>query len=202
MSDETKCKILWVQDEHDGPLNGLALYKNQKVWFARIPEQRDIDAVIAPKSVSDETASTEKKTDEELLEIDVDNWDLPDDEDEDTETEMILFRGKMDKRQYRLLRLSEQDLLAVTDNHINYCRETGAPVIHGAPRVVKIKKEKGPDNNQETAVKEEGKSEKKVSNEFTHAIVSFNITGAHVATIKQSDFANYWVEHEVITEVM
>ncbi|CAH6420091.1 Hypothetical protein HVR_LOCUS1095 [uncultured virus] len=29
-------KILWVHDDFDGPVNGLAEYKGEKVWFERI----------------------------------------------------------------------------------------------------------------------------------------------------------------------
>lgn len=30
-----KVKIIWVQDDIDGPMNGLAEYKEEKVWFSR-----------------------------------------------------------------------------------------------------------------------------------------------------------------------
>lgn len=32
----TQTKILWVQDEYDGPMNGLSEYNEEKVWFSRI----------------------------------------------------------------------------------------------------------------------------------------------------------------------
>lgn len=37
-------KILWVQDDHEGPMNGVAEYDGDKVWFARI------DGVTIPSS--------------------------------------------------------------------------------------------------------------------------------------------------------
>lgn len=30
-------KILWVHDDFQGPMNGLAEYKGEKVWFSRTP---------------------------------------------------------------------------------------------------------------------------------------------------------------------
>lgn len=30
-----KTKILWVQDNINGPINGIAFYNNEKVWFSR-----------------------------------------------------------------------------------------------------------------------------------------------------------------------
>jgi hypothetical protein len=38
-------KILWVQDDHEGPMNGLAEYNGDKVWFARI------DGITIPSSI-------------------------------------------------------------------------------------------------------------------------------------------------------
>jgi len=32
---ENSVKILWVHDDFDGPINGLAEYKGEKVWFSR-----------------------------------------------------------------------------------------------------------------------------------------------------------------------
>lgn len=29
-------KILWVHDDFEGPMNGIALYNNEKVWFSRL----------------------------------------------------------------------------------------------------------------------------------------------------------------------
>jgi hypothetical protein len=29
-------KILWVEEEYDGPINGLAEYENQQLWFSKI----------------------------------------------------------------------------------------------------------------------------------------------------------------------
>lgn len=31
-------RILWVQDLHEGPLNGLCEFKGEKLWFSRISE--------------------------------------------------------------------------------------------------------------------------------------------------------------------
>lgn len=39
MSKQTK--ILWVQDEYDGPMNGLAEYNQEKVWFSRMNTPTD-----------------------------------------------------------------------------------------------------------------------------------------------------------------
>lgn len=30
-----QAKILWIQDEFDGPINGIVEYNNEKLWFSR-----------------------------------------------------------------------------------------------------------------------------------------------------------------------
>lgn len=45
-------KILWVQDDHDGPMNGLAEYNGDKVWFARIDGTTIPSSIYAPPVVS------------------------------------------------------------------------------------------------------------------------------------------------------
>jgi len=47
MSDSTYVKILWVRDYHDGPINGLADYQGEKVWFCRsmVPSSRSYSLV-------------------------------------------------------------------------------------------------------------------------------------------------------------
>lgn len=37
--------ILWVQDEFNGPMTGLAEYNNQKVWFSRIDDKRKYNLI-------------------------------------------------------------------------------------------------------------------------------------------------------------
>lgn len=34
-------KILWVHDEFNGPMNGLAEYNNDKVWFERLNDDKE-----------------------------------------------------------------------------------------------------------------------------------------------------------------
>jgi len=35
-------KILWVQDENNGPMNGLAEYNGEKVWFSRVDPSKSL----------------------------------------------------------------------------------------------------------------------------------------------------------------
>jgi hypothetical protein len=41
-------KILWVQDEYEGPMSGLAEYNGEKVWFSRINTPSIISSTDVP----------------------------------------------------------------------------------------------------------------------------------------------------------
>jgi len=49
--------ILWVQDELDGPINGLAVYNNENLWFSRLESSTDADSehVYSLYRLSDDT---------------------------------------------------------------------------------------------------------------------------------------------------
>lgn len=176
------CKILWVSDEQAGPVNGIVQYKGEALWFTRIEDLASPFVVPQP-----DVKDIEKI--EDLSEIDVDKWDLPEESEQvSAELENQAFKEQLDNRRYRLLRLNSTDMRALNENHANYCRETGAPVLHGGPRLVRAKNVSN------------GRSALSTPTEFVHSIVSFNITGEEVAIIKQSEFSNYWVERRVVVQ--
>lgn len=41
-------KILWVQDQYDGPINGLAEYNGEQVWFSRVGNPSIVSSTEIP----------------------------------------------------------------------------------------------------------------------------------------------------------
>ena len=154
MTQPDKVKILWVHDEFEGPLNGLAEYHGDKVWFNR--------SMISPTDHSS-------------------------------------------CRLYTLLKLEENTLKMVEENHVKYCNETGAPLNHGDPLKIRRKQyiskvdlskfatEINPKDNSFDATQRVLTS----VNVFNHTFNSQGIFGHYTATIKETDFSNYFVPHQI-----
>lgn len=192
----SQAKILWVQDDFDGPVNGVVEYNGEKLWFARVENPSVVSSTDVPvPETKKEKASTEKSGKEEESDSD-DDWDEP--ADEDIEYTM---------RSFQLLRLEPSLLQAVTDNHIEYCKATGAPLNHGDPIKPKVKvvSVKATPEDLATVIPKEQESFEvapKLLGKFTeykHSIVPSEITGECVATLKQSDFSNYLIPHRIET---
>lgn len=170
----SQAKILWVQDENEGPMNGLAEYNGEKLWFARMSNPSVISSTDVPVPyVSSEV------------------------EAEDEETENLADRI------YMLYRLSPNDMLSVSLNHIEHCDKTGAPLNHGDPIKIKRKTKATkmpteviqsmvPEGKDEVEVKLERRSMAAVK-QYDHKVVPSLVTGELVTTIKQSEFSNYLV---------
>lgn len=171
-------RILWVQDDYEGPMNGLVEYNGEKLWFSR---------QVTPKIVS----STEVPPPEPVNESD-------NNEDE---------KQKCLNRIYTLVRLSPEHMELIVKNHERYCAETGNPLNHGEPIIMrrksnmikrpqsKLTKTLDPTNKDtrsavDVPVKMQGMGNMK---EFIHQVVPSQLTGEIVTTIKEADFENYLV---------
>lgn len=131
-------KIIWVQDDFEGPLNGLAEHKGEKVWFARKNNPLIVSSTNVP---------------------------VPNVEHDNKERTYILYR------------LSDDDMMLVTKNHEEYCKETGAPLLHGDPIKIKHKE----------------KSDKTNIKKYNHKIIPSRISGDIIGTIDEKEFENYHV---------
>lgn len=163
--DVSSLKILWVHDDNNGPVTGLAQYGNEKVWFSHISQ------AVCPPVVS--------------------STDVPVPNDQEIE-----------ERSYFLMRLSPEVLNMVESDHMIYCNTTGAPIYHGDPFKVKktlqIKKmdiaaaiPQGQDYVEATL--------RPLANVKSHNRLfdSGNISGKIIATVKSSDFGNYYVPRRI-----
>lgn len=136
-------KILWIQHAFNGPLNGLAEYKGEKVWFRKV---------------------------------------------ENSESELISSK-------YELVKLSEDDLKKVEDNHIRYCKELNLPLHYGYEakptkpvKMISRDKEKG--TGKIRVLTENAKI-------FTHSFVCSDLKGEVVALIKDEEFSNFNIPRKV-----
>lgn len=148
-------RIIWVQDEYDGPVNGLAEYNGEQLWFVRQSN---------PPMIS----STEIQ--------------LPEQEHDYA------------NRLYTLFRLTPNNLELVVNNHVEYCKETGAALNHGdaikARRVLNVKRPLAPELKGDVKMTAKGLDDVKM---FTHQLVPSEITGEVITTVKESEFVNYYV---------
>lgn len=171
MSTGSNVKILWVQDEYDGPMNGVAEYNGEQVWFSRFntPPIVSSTEVPVPYVAPEEVSAPEAQ------------------------------------RSYTLQRIDSATMQLATENHIQHCAETGAPVNHGDP--IKIRKrpqavrvETDVAKTMSEGKEETIKAEKRAMGKFTHfkhQIVPGNIYGEFITVIEESDFSNYLVPRKV-----
>ena len=161
-------KILWVQDEFEGPVNGLAEYKGEKVWFARIDGVTVPSSLYAPPIIS--------------------STDVPVPIDEIPNYE----------KHYCLSRLTDECLKEVTLNHLRHSEETGSPLNHGDPikirRRAMVNKMKTPivQEDENMTIRSLGKI-----TTYNHKVNPQNIRGEYFDTIKESQFTNFMMPHRV-----
>lgn len=198
-------KILWVQDDFNGPINGLVSYNGENLWFSKIEKPPMVSStdIPIPKMVesmnnqSSNSQSKEESVSQQKKEAESDDeWDDPVDEEDSVE-----------ERSFTLYRLAPETLKTVTDNHIAYCLKTGAPLNHGDPIRPKAKTQgvKASPEEISASLPSGVKSIDVVPrlmakvNDYYHSINPFSVTGEYVTTVKQSDFSNYLVPHSLET---
>ena len=173
----SQVKIIWVQDEYDGPMNGIVEYNNEKLWFSRVNNPAIISSTEIPVPyISNET--------------------------DDCQLEL--------ERTYVLSRLNNNDMIAITNNHIAHCEKMGAPINHGDPIKIKRKVQSNKISNEAIqSMVPEGKSDVElqvesralvVIKQYDHSIVPGSISGEYVTTIKESEISNYNVPRTFIVE--
>lgn len=159
-------KILWVQDEYEGPMAGLAEYNDEKVWFSRI-----------------NTPSIISSTDIPVPDIEATN-----------------------DRIYYLHRLSPEDLNKLTDIHIDYCSQMGAPLDHGDPMVIVRRPQTvRMDVNTAQTLVPDGKEVIEANHrslgsvkQYSHKVVAGDISAVFLATVPESAFVNYLVPRQIM----
>lgn len=166
MDNSIDLKILWVHDDFDGPVNGLALYHGEKVWFARTQ-----------------------------LPFIVESPDQP------------LVKTEEPTRIYNLTRINPIHLELIEDDHIAYCQETGAPLCHGDPLIIKSRpqvlrpdlKQIIPEGEDSIELKPTVRSILSVK-QYSHQYDPNVIDGEFVCAVKETDFSNFNVPRRVIKE--
>jgi len=163
-------KILWVQDELDGPKNGLVDYQGDSLWFSRI----DIPPTISSTNIPVPLLTQESTLDVPSLPI------VP------------------IERFYSLHKLDTNTMQNVVENHTRYCKETGSPLLHGDPFII-TKKSKStvplvplpksePIDLTNPILRSMGNI--KI---YNHAFVPSDVVGEVIALISESEFTNYKV---------
>ena len=114
------------------------------------------------------------------------------------------------ERSYVLSRLNENDMIAITNNHIAHCEKTGAPVNHGDPSKFRRKVQTNKISNESIkSMVPQGESEVElevepralvVIRQYDHIVVPGSISGEYVTTIKESEITNYNVPRTFVVE--
>jgi len=187
-----QAKILWVQDDFDGPINGIAEYNNEKLWFSCVENPFGVSStdISVPESIKEPTHGEQHDIEEDTD----DNWDEVVDED------VVSI-----ERSFRLVRLEPSLFEAVNDNHTKYCLATGSPLNHGDPFDLKdqVVSVKATPEDLAAAVLNGSESFEVTPNilgkftEYKHLIVPSQINGEYVDTIKYTDFINYMIPHKI-----
>lgn len=107
-------------------------------------------------------------------------------------------------RKYNLMRLNSDFLKEIKIDHEEYCKQTGAPLNHGDPRIIKKRPqitkydyEKINQNGEDMEATFRSLMNVKL---IEHKYNTMNICGEFVATINESDIINYFVPHPIKIE--
>lgn len=204
MSQDNTAKILWVQDDFNGPYNGIASFNGENLWFMKVEDPLIISSTNIPVpevqvgevKVGEIKSSLKSEGKEEIQSESDDDWEDPIDDE-----------TGLEERLFNLFRLSPELYEKVNNNHIEYCLKTRSPLNHGDPVKPKPKIQSVKSTPEEieaslapgeTTVEVEHRILAQVT-EYIHTITPHEITGEFVALIKQSDFSNYLVPHPVET---
>lgn len=95
-----------------------------------------------------------------------------------------------------LKKLDEEMLKKIEDDHLEYCKATGAPVHHGDPYISNRIKMANPTNTPAGATPNirclsDSKS-------YVHKFKPIEITGDVIAVVKEEDFDNFHVAKQII----
>ena len=168
-------RIIWVQDEYNGPMNGLVEYNGEKLWFSRQTEPKFISStgdVVPPVTVDSEEDNREKYNNRLYT----------------------LFRIKPEEME--LVTSNHNRYCEETGAPVNH----GDPVkIRRRPMIKRpeseLVKALDPANKDtrpavDVAINMRGLANVK---RFDHQIIPSNITGDVIVVVKEREFSNYSV---------
>ena len=177
-----KPRILWVQDEYEGPMNGLVEYEGEQLWFSRQTNPTIISSTEVPTPY-----------------VNVESENVQDQ------------RERCNNRLYTLFRLSPNDMKLIIQNHTQYCAETGAPLKHGDPIKIKrhpvIKRSESDLSKAVDPANKDTRPEVDISvkmnlmhnvSRFQHKIIPSELTGTVVTVIKEVEFDNYYIPRKMV----
>ena len=90
---------------------------------------------------------------------------------------------------YILLKISDEKIKELEEDHLNYCNQTGLPFLHGDPYKI-IRKTHGIKFSNEKESKLRALFDSKTINRVNNDIV-----GEYIMDVKNTDFENYYVAH-------
>jgi hypothetical protein len=170
----SRAKILWVQDEYEGPMNGLAEYEGKQVWFSRIMKP----AVVSSTNVAVPEESKESSDSPDLAEV--------------TRTYTLY---ELNPQDMELVTNNHSQHCVETGAPLKH----GDPIrIKARSNQVKMTPEQAKAKFPgEFRLKQESLGMAKI---YTHKIVPSEVKGEVVATIFESEFENYSIPRMVVRE--
>lgn len=175
----SKAKILWVQDEYEGPMNGLAEYNGEKLWFSRMSNPLIISSTEVPVPY----------VNSELEKNEIDNL-----------ADRLYMLYRLSSSDMVSVVMNHVEHCEKTGAPLNH----GDPVkIKRKTKATKMPTEVIqsiiPQGKEEIELEVERRSMAAVK-QYQHSVVPSSITGEHVATIKQSEFSNYLVPRTCVMD--
>lgn len=106
------------------------------------------------------------------------------------------------KHTFDLLKLSEDDLKTVEQDHQDYCKATGEPLLYGEPHKRQPRLMYRKMDESQIPVSSDGGFEAKyrgmmITQKYNHSFDSGLVRGEVVAKISEDDFINYLVPHSI-----
>jgi len=168
MSHSNKLSILWVQDEYDGPMNGLAEYNGEKLWFSRLNTPSIISSTEIP---------------------------VPYNTIENTFNDRSYLLYRLNEEDLQLVTKNHLEYCKITGAPVNHgdpiTIKTRPETSRMDPEVAKSLIPEGKD------FLEVFKRPLANIKNYSHKIAPASIKGEFVTIVKESEFNNYLIPHKV-----
>jgi len=168
MSQPVQAKILWVHDDYEGPMNGLAEYQGEKLWFKR-------------SSMPDIISSTDVP--------------VPSDDSQSSSTTRVYVLLKLDPK---MLDMIEQNHISYCNETGAPLNHGDPIKLRKKKQIVKADFSKYiPEGESfENGIETIQRTLTNVTI-YKHTYSPQNIIGDYITTINETDFSNYFVPRRV-----
>ena len=175
----SQAKILWVQDEYEGPMNGLSEYNGEKLWFSRMSNPSIISSTEIP--VPYVNSDVENTSDENL-------------------SDRLYKLYRLNPTNMFAVSMNHVQHCEITGAPLNH----GDPIkIKRKTKATKMPTEviqsMIPEGKQDIELEVEHRSMAAVK-QYDYNIVPALVTGELVGIIKQSEFSNYLVPRRCVMD--